>query len=98
MLLNETGHDSAIGRQGANRRLFIIAHKATVALDISTEDGRELAFHGTSPDRRLSSRRSKVVKRATLLSSGRRPGISEDPWRSTITTSGGVIRRKVQSP
>lgn len=45
MLLNETGHDLTIGRQGANRRLFILTHEATVTLDISTEDGRELALH-----------------------------------------------------
>ena len=34
----------AVGREGADSGFFILAHEATVAFDIGTEDGGELAL------------------------------------------------------
>jgi hypothetical protein len=45
MLLNEGGHDLAIGREGANGGGFIVAHQATIPLDIGTQNRSQLALH-----------------------------------------------------
>src|SRR5207245_9684133 len=51
MLLDQGGHHLAIGRERANRRLLILAHEATIALDIGTQDRCELPLHTPSfPD------------------------------------------------
>ena len=52
MLLDERGHDFPIGGQGADGRLFILAHEAAIAFDIGAEDRRELAFHANRCMRR----------------------------------------------
>ena len=44
MALNESGEDFSIGLQGVNRRFFVVAHEATIAGDIGTEDGCKFAF------------------------------------------------------
>ena len=51
----------SLGSQGSNCRILILAHKATVSFNISTEDSSELAFkalfsHGiTSPNKKAST-------------------------------------------
>lgn len=62
MVLNEAGYDVAIGLEGVNGRLFIVAHETTVAFYIRTEDGGQLAFHIPSYWTRLPSRAVVCVK------------------------------------
>jgi hypothetical protein len=66
VLRDEGSHHLTISYKGANSRLFILAHEATVAFNIGTEDRSEFAFHNSFPRRRLSLQLSKVVKRATI--------------------------------
>ena len=40
MVLDQVGHAYAAGRDGANGRLFAIAHEAAVAFHVRAEDGR----------------------------------------------------------
>ena len=42
MLLDQRGHERAVGREGANRARLILAHQAAIALHIGTEDRRQL--------------------------------------------------------
>ena len=45
MLLDERVDYLAVGRKGAESRLFIFPHEAAVAEDVGAEYGGELAFH-----------------------------------------------------
>ena len=45
VLFDEPIDYRAMCRQGADRRLFVLPHEATVAVDVGAEDGGELAFH-----------------------------------------------------
>src|SRR3989442_7584439 len=42
---DNSGHLLTISGQGAEGRLFILAHEAAIAVDIGTEDRRKLALH-----------------------------------------------------
>jgi hypothetical protein len=44
VLLDERSHHLAISSERANRRALILAHQATVAFDIRTQDRRQLAL------------------------------------------------------
>jgi len=45
VLLDQAIDYSAMRGQGSDRRLFVLPHEATVAMDVGAEDSGELAFH-----------------------------------------------------
>src|SRR3954462_14283088 len=51
ILLDRRGYEFSVGCERPNGCFFILPHEATVPLDVSAEDRRELAFHmPSSPD------------------------------------------------
>src|SRR5262249_35244037 len=70
LLLNEGGHDRAIGSQGADGCLFILPHEAAVAFDIGTEDGGKFTRHSFPSRVRHSLFALHLVIRSTPSNSG----------------------------
>jgi hypothetical protein len=66
MTLDEPIDEDAIGRKGSQRRFFILAHEATIALDVGAQDSGEFTLQDSPFSDRDTSAKSTVWAHSML--------------------------------